>query len=167
MLRRTILCWLIVLAGLAFGDVCRAQLSLSVSPSGNAPDWEATLTAADLPFPGGELPSTIASSSAHTKIDVTATGDWQVLVRRVDDLWPAELRLYLLRTGDGEKLDQEGSIFGDSQWPGVEIGELDKEIFRGTGSWRQIPVQLVIGNLSLRVEPGWYATRLEYTLVEP
>ena len=125
----------------------------------------------DIKEAGNDFPSTLYTVPNLFHLDLDKTNSaadpypfpWLVEVRRLDYEWHGDLKLFLRRTGDGNHLYP--GIRGGNTY--LEVTQQGQFFFEGAGSHQQIPLQLMIKGISVKLPAQSYSTTLIFTLVEP
>ncbi len=143
----------------AFISIAHSLLAATIAAVGG---WTETIDASDLVSgAGSNLQTDYYSSTSATTIDVAASGNYQVNVRRSDTNWSGDFTLYLKRASDGTG---SGTISGGTSY--LVVSPTDTELFTGSLDRTGVDVQYHLSGTSIDITPGTYSTTLTFTIVD-
>lgn len=136
-----------------------AAQGADLAVSGN---WSPTVSNADLLFgAGSDLRTPIESGTAEATLDITNTlgGNWSVVAKKSDTVWPSGVSIAVKRTNDGSG---SGSIAGGTTY--LTLSATDQTLFSGSGDRSGIWIQLKTDGLSVGHGAGTYSLNVIYTI---
>lgn len=90
------------------------------------------------------------------------TASWRIDIRRVDNGWDSDLRIFAQRTSDGTGT---GSIAGGSSY--IEVTTIDRPFFTGSGDRLTVGIQYKVEGVSVfNLNVASYITAIWYTVTE-
>jgi hypothetical protein len=149
----------LLLQASAFG-LGAQQIKLFLSP--NKPVWNVgTFDVTSLTGgAGSDFTGTHEQLSQLALMEIkNANAGWRLDVSRADTLWPAGVRLYVRRNGDGTGT---GTITGGTSYQ--EVTTVNTELFRGTLARKDIPMQFMVTGVSVSGGAGSFSTTVTYTV---
>lgn len=134
----------------------------SIFPSGITAtnDWELTIDENDLlAGTGSTLISTYESNNSQSFITILGENgkDWRVDIRKSDQTWDNNFRIYARRTGGT-------GITGGTTYQ--EITDIDMYFFNGSDNKFLIPIQYRLEGVSLQIPADSYSIIIYYTLID-
>ena len=139
---------------ICYGGVCWA---ISITATGS---WSQTIDASNLTGGAGtDLNSTYYSAYDAVKINISATANWEVAVKKINGNWHSSLLLSVKRSSDGTGA---GSISGGTAY--LEVTDIDQSFFSGNKSRNNVCVQFRLTGVSIQVPPGVYTATVYYTV---
>ena len=139
--------------------ICSAGVcwAISITATGS---WSETIDASDLTGGAGtDLNSTYQSAADAVKINISATANWRVDVKKINGNWHSSLLLSVKRSSDGTGA---GSISGGTAY--LEVTDIDQSFFSGNKSRNNVCVQFRLTGVSIQVPPGVYTATVYYTV---
>ncbi|WP_324668312.1 hypothetical protein [Geochorda subterranea] len=133
-------------------------------------DWTLTVegvgvpTLSDLPALPTDWESPMPVARATIRRAGGRSPGWQVLIRRVDGLWPSGVTLEACLTDQGRGGTVQ-SPYRCSDRSFVEVGTQDTLFFWGSGNPSDVGIGLRLSGISVDVPPGIYMTAVVYTIV--
>jgi len=112
---------------------------------------------------GSDLNSSYPSSSSAIQITITNTGNkaWTINVHKNDTSWDSRLHLKIMRTSSGSG---PGSVIGGMGY--IQLTDNDQPFFAGSGDNANIPVQVLLDNVSVQIPASSGRTSIVFTIVD-
>lgn len=136
-------------------------LAATLSSAGG---WVEQIDSSDLTFgAGSDLADTYTSPVAATTLVVSGCVDqneeWQIMIKRVDQLWDSHFVLAAKRTsvGTGDGIISGGETF-------QEVTASDQIFITGQGDRSGITIQYQLSGVSVQTLPNNYSTAVEFTI---
>lgn len=126
-------------------------------------DWYLTIDATCLlGGPGSDVSPAYSSAADQINVDISRTNrNWGIYVRRMDSIWPPDVKVGLLRTANGKG---SGWISGGTSW--IEVTPFDQQFFIGYKQRRNIKVQGRVTGISVRTPSDTFSTTVVYTITD-
>ncbi len=145
-------------------------LKVEVSGNINFPSTQFSITEAGDDFPSSLESESLVNMSVlyndYSNRKINPNQKWRVQVNKADVFWNSDLDLEIIRTGNGERVNSNGSPNINDGTNYQQVTNLPTYFFRGRDEIAYIPVKFKVSGFSITMGAVNYETNIVFTVYE-